>query len=156
MQCPHSNGIAPWILVTSAAWMMACSLQEGAFVARQPIANGSLDCAVARGVEAGYESVTKSGGRYVLTKAAIEFDHYTTHIYQDFLIVRIDSGPPAMLEVYATAGYERRIQPTNHEEPDWVQGHVRAATPVAQATAREIAHACGVLSIGRSDDRHRY
>jgi hypothetical protein len=145
MQCTHSNGIAPWILITSAAWMMACSLRDGAFVARQPVANGSLNCAVARGVEAGYKSVTKSTGEFVLTKATVEVDHTTTHIYQDFLIVRIDSGPPAMLEVYATAGYERRSRPVE-TEPEWVQGYVRAASPVAKTTARDIAHACGAPS----------
>jgi hypothetical protein len=146
MRCTRSNGLTPWILIGSATWMMACSLRDGAFVARQPVANGSLDCAVARGIEAGYSSVTESTGEYVLAKTAVEFDHNTTHIYQDFLILRIDSGPPAMLEVYATAGYERRIQPTSNEAPEWVQGYVRAATPVARATAREIAHACGESS----------
>jgi hypothetical protein len=142
MRCRHSNAIAPWLLITSAAGMMACSLRDGAFVVRQPVINGSLDCAVARGVEAGYKSVTKRTGEYVLTKATAEFDHTTTHIYQDFLILRVDSGPPPVLEVYATAGYERRSR-LYETEPEWVQGYVRAATPAAKATAGEIAHACG-------------
>jgi hypothetical protein len=145
MQCTHSNGMARWILIASAAWMMGCSLRDGAFVARQPVANGSLDCAVARGVEAGYEPVTTSPSEVVLTKATAEVDYTTTHIHQDFLIVRIDSGPPAMLEVYATAGYERRSRPVE-AGPEWVQGSVRAASPLARTTAREIAHACGAPS----------
>jgi hypothetical protein len=146
MRRTHSHRIMPWMLITSAAWMMSCSLREGAFVARQPVANGSLDCAVARGVEAGYKLVRKSTGEYVLAKAAAEVDRGTIHIYQDFLILRIDSGPPAMLEVYATAGYEQRSQAFNHEDPEWVRGYARAATPVAKAKAREIADACGRAS----------
>jgi hypothetical protein len=143
MQHTYIHRMTPWILITSAAWMTSCSLREGAFVARQPVANGSLDCAVVMGVEAGYKLVTKSTDEYVLAKATAEVDRGTIHIYQDFLILRIDSGPPAMLEVYATAGYEQRSPPPSPEEPEWVRGYARAATPVAQATAREIAHACG-------------